>query len=57
MGSWSAQRKPRARTSHHRCMTHPTPSLTIPGPAVAELRVRVDVLNKVLAELVGRVEG
>jgi hypothetical protein len=57
VGSWSAQRKPRARTSHHRCVTHPTPSLTIPGPAVAELRVRVDVLNKVLAELVGRVEG
>ena len=35
-------------------MTDTTPSLTITGPAVTELRVRVDVLNKVLAELVGR---
>ncbi len=36
-------------------MTDTTPNLTIPGPAVAELRVRVDPLNKVLAELVGRI--
>jgi len=35
-------------------MTDTTPSLTITGPAVTELRVRVDVLNKVLTELVGR---
>ena len=34
--------------------TDTTPDLTIPCPAVAELRVRVDMLNKVLAELVGR---
>jgi hypothetical protein len=31
-----------------------TPDLTLSGPTVAELRVRVDVLNKVLSELVGR---
>jgi hypothetical protein len=30
------------------------PDLTLPGPTVTELRVRVDVLNKVLTELVGR---
>ena len=35
-------------------MTDRTPDLTIPGLTVAELRVRVDVLNKVLTELVGR---
>ena len=35
-------------------MTDTAPDLTIPGPTVAELRVRVDILNKVLAELVGR---
>ena len=38
----------------HQGMTDTTPNLTIPGSALAELRVRVDVLNKVLAELVGR---
>ena len=31
-----------------------TPDLTIPGLTVEELRVRLDVLNKVLTELVGR---
>ena len=36
-------------------MTDATPDLTLPGPAVAELPVRVDILNKVLAELVGRI--
>jgi len=36
-------------------MTDTTPDLTIPGLTVAELRVRLDVLNKVLAELVGRI--
>ena len=35
-------------------MTDRTPDLTIPGLTVAELRVRLDVLNKVLTELVGR---
>jgi len=35
-------------------MTDTTPGPTIPGLTVAELRVRLDVLNKVLAELVGR---
>jgi hypothetical protein len=35
-------------------MTDPTPDLTFPGSTVAELRVRVEVLNKVLTELVGR---
>ena len=39
----------------HRRMTDTTPNLTIPGPAVAERRVRVDVLNKVLTELVSRI--
>ena len=36
-------------------MTNTTPDLTIPGPALAELRVQLDALNKVLAELAGRV--
>jgi hypothetical protein len=36
-------------------MTDRTPDLTIPGLTVAELRVRLDVLNKVLTELVGRI--
>ena len=36
-------------------MTDRTPDLTIPGLTVAELRVRLDVLNKVLSELVGRI--
>ncbi len=31
-------------------MTDTRPDLTIPGPTVAELRVRVDILNKVLAD-------
>ena len=35
-------------------MTDRTPGLTIPGPTVAELRVRLDVLNRVLTELVDR---
>ena len=35
-------------------MTDTIPDLTIPGHSVAELRVRVDVLNKVLADLVDR---
>ena len=35
-------------------MTDKTPDLTIPGPAVAELGVRVGILNKVLTGLVGR---
>ena len=35
-------------------MTDRTPDLTIPGLTVAELRVRLDVLNKVLTELVSR---
>ena len=35
-------------------MTDVKPQLTITGPAVTELRVRVEVLNKVLVELVGR---
>jgi len=35
-------------------MTDRTPDLTIPGLTVAELRVRLDVLNKVPTELVGR---
>ena len=35
-------------------MTDRTPDLTIPGLTVAELRVRLDVLNKVLTELVDR---
>ena len=35
-------------------MTDTTPDLTIPGPAVVELRVRLKALNKILAELVGR---
>ena len=43
------------RPSYHRRMTGRTPDLTIPGLAVAELRVRVDVLNKVLVELVGHI--
>jgi len=34
-------------------MPDTTPDLTIPGPTVAVLRVRVDILNKVLADLVG----
>jgi hypothetical protein len=33
-------------------MTDRTPDLTLPGLTVAELRVRLDVLNKVLTELV-----
>jgi hypothetical protein len=37
-------------------MTATTPDLTIPGPTVAEQRVSVDVLNKVLDEIVGRTE-
>jgi len=28
-------------------MTNTTPDLTIPGPTLAELRVRMDTLNKV----------
>ena len=35
-------------------MTDRTPDLTIPGLTVAELRVRLDVLNKVLTELESR---
>jgi hypothetical protein len=35
-------------------MTDRTPDLTISGLTVAELRVRLDVLNKVLTELVSR---
>ncbi len=35
-------------------MTDRTPDLTIPGLTVAELRVRLDVLNKVLIELISR---
>ena len=35
-------------------MTDRTPDLNIPGITVAELRVRLDVLKKVLIELVGR---
>jgi len=35
-------------------MTDRTPDLTIPGLTVAELRVRLDVLNKTLNELVER---
>jgi hypothetical protein len=34
--------------------TDRTPDLAMPGLTVAELRVRLDVLNKVLTELVGR---
>jgi hypothetical protein len=37
-------------------MTDTTPDLTLLGPAFTELRVRVNILNKVLAELVGRTE-
>ncbi len=36
--------------SYHRYMTETTPDLTLPGPEVAELRVRMDVLNNVLAD-------
>ena len=35
-------------------MTDRTPDLTIPGLTVAELRVRLDVVNNILTELVGR---
>ena len=42
------------RLRHHLSMTDRTPDLTIPGLTVAELRVRLDVLNKVLTELVSR---
>ena len=35
-------------------MPDKTPQITITGPAVTELRVRLDVLNKVLTELVDR---
>ena len=35
-------------------MTDRTPDLTIPGLTVAEPRVRLDVLNRVLTELVSR---
>ena len=37
-------------------MTDTTPDLTIPGLAVIDLRVRVDNINKILTELVGRIK-
>jgi hypothetical protein len=40
-----------------RHMPDPTPDLTLPGSTVAELRVRVEVLNKVLTEIGGDARG
>ena len=34
---------------------HPPTDLSIPAPAVVELRVRLDNLNKILTELVSRI--
>ena len=42
------------RLRYHLSMTDRTPDLAIPGLNVAELRVRLDVLNKILTDLVGR---
>ena len=39
----------------HRHMADTKPDLTLPGLTVAELRVRLDVLNKILTELVDRI--
>ena len=50
---WSGRLGATARLSYHRRMTNTTPHLTIPCPAAAELRVRVDILKKVLTWLVG----
>ena len=37
--------------------TQTTTDLTIPGPAIVELRFRLDTLNKILADLVGRIRN
>jgi hypothetical protein len=37
--------------------TQTTTDLTIPGPAIVELRFRLDALNKILADLVGRIRN
>ena len=38
-------------------MKYKTPDLNLPGPAIVELRFRLDALNKILADLVGRIRN